>query len=89
MQYCILNPCYIHLLEQFIEVVVDSMFEGVEVSLNLNVGLLNGTQAGSGVLKVVFRSAIDWVIIDKGIDCCCDQSMMPDMQWRVSVWCLL
>jgi hypothetical protein len=85
-QCCILHPYCIHLLEQFIEVVVDPLFKGVEVPLNLDVGLLDSTQAGSGVLKVVFRSVIDWIIVDKGTDCCCDQSMVPDVQWRVSIW---
>jgi hypothetical protein len=84
MQYCILSPCCIYLLAQFIEVVVDVVFKCTEALLDLDISLLDGAQVGSRVLKVVFRSAVYQIIMENSVDYCCDQSAMPDVKRRVS-----
>jgi hypothetical protein len=72
VQYYILSPGYIYLLEQGIEAVVDIFFECGKVLLNLNIGLLDSIQASSRVLKVVFRSAVYQIIMENSIDSCCN-----------------
>jgi hypothetical protein len=59
---------------------VDIVFECGEALLNLDVGLFDGTQASSRVLKVVFRSAVYRIIMDYSVDCYRNQSMMPDAE---------
>jgi hypothetical protein len=88
-QCCILGPGYVHFLEQVIEAVVDFVFECGEASLDLGVGLLDGAQAGSRVVKDGFRSAVHWSIMYDGIDHSGDQFTMLDTERRVSGWCLL
>jgi hypothetical protein len=58
---------------------VNIVFEHGEASLDLSMGLFDGTQAGSGVVVDGFRAAVQWGIIYNGIDRCGDQFMMPDM----------
>jgi hypothetical protein len=57
------------------------------VPLNLNIGLLHSTQAGSGVLQLGARSIMHRLIIENSVYCCSDQLASPDAKRGVPRWC--